>query len=86
MTFESDYRIELRLMPDYSNCQAESLVKACESASRCRWCGGKLNLIKVFFSTIKMELSIIRFMKLSIVKVSTSVLENASDLSRYAVI
>jgi hypothetical protein len=50
MTYKSDYRIGLRLISDYSTCQAESLVKACDKASRCRWCGEKLNLIKVFFS------------------------------------
>lgn len=49
MTYKSDYRIGLRLISDYSTCQAESLVKACDKASRCRWCGEKLNLIKVFF-------------------------------------
>ena len=78
MTYKSDYRIGLRLISDYSTCQAESLVKACDKASRCRWCGEKLNLIKVFFSTMKTALSIIRFMKLSIVKAPTSVLEKAS--------
>ena len=85
MTYKSDYRIGLRLISDYSTCQAESLVKACDKASRCRWCGEKLNLIKVFFSTMKTALSIIRFMKLSIVKAPTSVLEKAFDLRRYAV-
>ena len=80
MTYKSDYRIGLRLISDYSTCQAESLVKACDKASRCRWCGEKLNLIKAFFSTMKTALSIIRFMKLSIVKAPTSVLEKAFDL------
>ena len=49
MTYKSDYRIGLRLISDYSTCQAESLVKACDKASRCRWCGEKLNLYKSLF-------------------------------------
>ena len=62
-----------------SVCQADRLVKACEIASRCRWCGEKLNLTNVFFSVMKTALSIIRFMKLSMVKTSTSVLEVCSN-------
>src|SRR5574344_1030859 len=68
-----------------SVCQVDRLVKACEIASRCRWCGEKLNLTNVFFSVMKTAFSIIRFMKLSMVKTSTSVLEKAFDLRRYAV-
>ena len=52
---------------------ATSFAKAVVNSSRCRWCGEKLIRMNVLFSTIYTALSMTRLIKLSIVKLSTTV-------------
>ena len=52
---------------------AEILASAVFISAKCRWCGEKLILTNVFFSTMCTALSIMRLMSESIVNRSTSV-------------